>query len=74
MARIKCHYVDCVLLDDGYCSAAMVEIDPDSGCLTYSPMGNTQDKEWEDEDELDWDDEEKEEEEDDWDNEEEEGF
>jgi len=37
MPRIKCHYVDCVFLDDGYCSAAAVEIDPDTGCATYSP-------------------------------------
>ena len=27
MARIRCHYADCVFLDEGYCSAAAVEID-----------------------------------------------
>jgi len=37
MPRIKCHYADCVFLDEGYCSAAAVEIDPDTGCATYSP-------------------------------------
>jgi hypothetical protein len=36
MPRIKCHYADCVFIDDGYCSAAAVEIDPDTGCGTYS--------------------------------------
>ena len=37
MPRIKCHYADCVFLDEGYCSAAAVELDPDTGCVTYSP-------------------------------------
>lgn len=37
MPRIRCHYLDCVFWDEGYCSAAQVEIDPDKGCLTYSP-------------------------------------
>jgi hypothetical protein len=37
MPRIRCHYLDCVFLDDSYCSAAAVEIDPDAGCMTYSP-------------------------------------
>lgn len=36
MPRIRCHYFDCVFLDDGYCSAAAVEFDPDVGCMTYS--------------------------------------
>ena len=37
MPRIRCHYMDCIFLDEGYCSAAAVEIDPDTGCATYSP-------------------------------------
>ena len=37
MPRIRCHYTDCVFIDDGYCSAAAVEFDPDTGCATYSP-------------------------------------
>jgi hypothetical protein len=63
MAKIKCHYVDCVLLDEGYCSAALVEFDPDTGCATFSPSdaadgsGDDETAEWE-EDELDEDDEE----------------
>ena len=63
MARIKCHYVDCVFLDEGYCTAALVEFDPDSGCATFSPS-DTADGSWEEEtdeweeDELEEDDEE----------------
>ncbi len=63
MARIKCHYVDCVFLDEGYCSAALVELDPDAGCATFSPS-DAADGSWEEEtdeweeDELDEDDEE----------------
>lgn len=63
MARIKCHYADCVFLDEGYCSAAQIEIDPDAGCATFSPS-DTADGSWEEEtdeweeDEIDEDDEE----------------
>lgn len=38
MPRIRCHYEDCVFLEEKYCGAAAVEIDPDSGCLTYSQV------------------------------------
>ena len=38
MTRIRCYYLDCNFLDDGICSAAAVQFDPDEGCLTYSPM------------------------------------
>lgn len=57
MPRIRCHYVDCVFLDDGYCSAASVEIDPDVGCMTYSRASDLSEDEWEsEEDELEeWD-------------------
>ena len=68
MPRIKCHYIDCVFLDDGYCSAAQVEIDPDTGCATFSPTdanaaggpwtGDAESEEWEeddsDEEDGDW--------------------
>lgn len=55
MPRIKCHYVDCVFIDEGVCSAAAVEIDPDEGCKTYSPAEETAsaDDEW-DEDAEEW--------------------
>jgi len=62
MPRIRCHYLDCVFLDDGYCGAAGVEIDPDEGCLTYSRSSDIEDagEAWEEDDELEeldeWDD------------------
>jgi hypothetical protein len=67
MARIRCHYLDCVFLDEGYCSAAAIEVDPDSGCMTYSPNAEaaTED-EWEEEEDLEeWEELEGEDEEDD---------
>ncbi len=74
MPRIKCHYVDCVFLDDGYCSAAAIEIDPDSGCATYSPS-DAAEEEWEEEEETEWEEEESEEEDDElWDDDEEDDF
>lgn len=59
MPRIKCHYIDCVFVDEGYCSAAAVEIDPDTGCNTYSPSEEIDD-DWDEEEETEWDDEEEE--------------
>jgi hypothetical protein len=57
MPRIRCHYIDCVFLDDGYCGAAAVEFDPDVGCMTYSRADDLGvEKEWEEEEDLDeWD-------------------
>jgi len=66
MPRIKCHYVDCIFIDEGYCSAAAVEIDPDTGCNTYSPSEEAE-EDWEEEEEIEW--EEEEEEDDLWDDE-----
>jgi hypothetical protein len=78
MPRIRCHYLDCVFLDDGYCSAAAVEFDPDSGCMTYSPTAeSTTEDEWDEEEELEeWEEleDEEEEEEDLWTDEEEEEY
>lgn len=74
MARIRCHYADCVFIDEGFCSAAAVEIDPDSGCMTYSPS-ETSGKQWDAEDEEleEWEDDEAEDEEEElWDEEEDE--
>lgn len=68
MPRIRCHYMDCVFVDDGYCSAAAVELDPDTGCATYAPADAAAAKdEWDTEEELDeWEDEEEEEDDDLW--------
>ncbi len=73
MARIRCHYADCVFLDDGYCSAAAIELDPDTGCATYTPSEESAKQDW-DEEELDeWDEDETEdEEEESWDEDEDE--
>jgi hypothetical protein len=75
MPRIKCHYIDCVFLDEGYCSAAAVEIDPDTGCATYSPSDEAAEKWEEEEEEGEWEEEEGEDDEDElWDEEDEDEF
>ena len=52
MPRIRCHYIDCVFLDDGYCGAAAIELDPDVGCMTFSRADDLDvEDEWEDEEE-----------------------
>jgi hypothetical protein len=69
MPRIKCHYLDCSFLDEGICTAGMVELDPDTGCKTYTVSAEALSTEdWDaEEDELEeWEDME-EEGEDDWD-------
>jgi len=53
MPRIRCHYEDCVFLEDGYCGAAAIELEPETGCLTYTRVDEAEDKtteEWEEED------------------------
>ncbi len=60
MPRIRCHYNDCVFNDEGYCSAAAVELDPDTGCATYSPTDGpaANEDQWDEEEELEeWEDE-----------------
>ena len=58
MPRIRCHYVDCVFLDDGYCGAAAVEFDPDMGCMTFARTADAEGEadDWEDDEEEtdDW--------------------
>ena len=52
MPRIRCHYIDCVFLDDGYCGAAAIEVDPDVGCMTFSRADDLDtENEWEEEEE-----------------------
>lgn len=72
MPRIRCHYADCVFVDDGYCSAAAVEIDPDTGCATYSPTEESAEPDWEEEENDEWEDEEGEEDDELWEEEEDE--
>lgn len=58
MARIRCKYLDCAFLDENYCSAALIELDSNKGCLTYSPVAETPiEDDWEETDEVeDWED------------------
>lgn len=60
MPRIRCNYKDCIFLEDRFCGAAAVEIDPEQGCLTYRPEDETdlENLEADIEDDLDWDDDE----------------
>jgi hypothetical protein len=54
MPRIRCHYLDCILLDDGYCGAAAIELDPDVGCMTYKRSDDLEvEEEWDEEEEED---------------------
>jgi hypothetical protein len=58
MARIRCRYEDCIFLDGGFCSAPAVELDPDTGCITYrtpGEAGKDDDRIYEDELLDDWD-------------------
>ncbi|MCK5646432.1 MAG: hypothetical protein KAH97_06595 [Anaerolineales bacterium] len=51
MPRVRCRYLDCIFLDDGFCGTSAVEIDPDEGCLTYTQVDEINiDKDWEEED------------------------
>ena len=66
MPRIHCHYLDCLFLDDIYCSAAAVELGPDTGCVTYKPNEEAGGKDADpEEEELDLDEEDTEDDEDD---------
>lgn len=67
MPRIRCHYIDCILLDDGYCGGAAIELDPDLGCMTYKRADDVEvEEDWEEEDDVEeWEDVDIEEEDDD---------
>ena len=56
MPRIRCHYIECVFIDDAYCGAAAVEIDPDEGCMTYARADDISDSDRDDDDGIEeWD-------------------
>ena len=81
MPRIRCHYEDCIFLDGGFCTAERIELDPETGCLTFQRADEAEATEvgWEaeeeeleeedaleeEEEEIEWDEEEDEEEDDD---------
>ena len=52
MPRIRCHYVECVFLDGGYCGASSVEIDPEVGCMTFTHIADASEDDNGDEDET----------------------
>ena len=53
MSRIRCHYADCIFVEQGYCAAAAVEIDPEEGCLTYTHKSEiSQEQAWKDNESL----------------------
>lgn len=56
MPRIRCFYQDCIHLEDGFCSAPVVEIDPDVGCRTYTQSGQAflDEDDWDEEELDDW--------------------
>jgi len=58
--RIRCHYVECVFLDGGYCGASSVEIDPEVGCMTFTHVADASENDNRDEDEIEegWEEEE----------------
>ena len=67
MPRIRCHYMDCIFIDEGFCSAAAVEIDPDTGCATYSPSEDAlEEDDWEEDEIEEWESEGDEEDDDLW--------
>lgn len=38
MAVVRCRMTDCVNWDEGYCSAARINIDDEGVCLTYATI------------------------------------
>ena len=65
MPKIRCHFLDCTYLVDRYCIAVSIELNPDSGCLTYSPNEDSTGS-FVDEEDLDWGEDNEEEDEDLW--------
>ncbi len=50
--KIQCGFVDCVFLEEGFCGAEIVEIDPDESCITYTSIDDiamVDDEDWEEE-------------------------
>ena len=50
MPKIRCLYVGCVYLEKGYCTAPLINVDPDEGCLTFTQLDDPlEDASWEEE-------------------------
>ena len=58
MPPIRCRYSDCLNIEEGFCAAGSIELDPEDGCLTYEPTGEIQVADWGDDEAFDdyWDD------------------
>ena len=58
MPRIRCHYVGCMFIEDGFCGAPVIEIDPDEGCRTFMQTGDPFEEDWDEDDDFEnWDEE-----------------
>jgi hypothetical protein len=56
MTKIRCKYLDCLFLDERYCSAAAIDLSLDTGCLTYRPIDDEESiGDWDDEEIEAWD-------------------
>ncbi|HBX69471.1 MAG TPA: hypothetical protein DEH25_08835 [Chloroflexi bacterium] len=56
MARIRCRYIGCIYLEEGICTATIVTLDPEDGCVTFAQSGDPfEDDDWETEPEEDLD-------------------
>ncbi|MEA4812029.1 MAG: hypothetical protein VB108_05630 [Anaerolineaceae bacterium] len=65
MPKIRCHYLDCTYLDDRYCCAAAIELNPDAGCTTYAPNEESEAAAWNEDLDDEWESNENEDENDD---------
>jgi hypothetical protein len=52
MPDIRCFYIDCMFLEDGYCTSSGIKLEPDDGCMTYTRVDDLsfEDEDWDDED------------------------
>ena len=53
MPPIRCHYSDCLHIEEGFCSAGSIELEPEDGCLTYEPTGEIPVEDWDDDESFD---------------------
>lgn len=54
MPKIRCHYLDCTYLDDRYCCAAAIELNPEKGCLTFAPNEEAEASSWDEDGDDEW--------------------
>ena len=57
MPRIRCRYIGCVYLEEEYCTASFIDLDPDIGCQSFSQGGDLYDDvddDWDEDEEDDF--------------------